>query len=155
DPSSSSTVYAAESSNGIFKSTDGGATWAAANTGMTGPIFQSVAMAIDPKTPSTLYAVVWTSGNPGLSKSTDGGGPCTGILANGTNFIETVAVDPVTPSTIYVGQFVGTGSSALVSTDSGATFAPIQTGIPTGTSVDVFAINPATPATLYAGTTSG
>jgi hypothetical protein len=155
DPATPTTIYAGESSNGIFKSLDGGATWAAANTGMTGPIFQVLSMAIDPKTPSTLYAVVLTSGNPGLFKSTDGAGTWTNILANGTNIIETVAVDPKTPSTIYVGQFVSTGASALISTDGGATFTPIQTGLPSRTSVEVFAINPVSPATLYAGTNNG
>ena len=155
DPDTPTTVYAGESSNGIFKSTDGGVTWAAANTGMTGPVFQVLSMAIDPKTPSTLYAVVLTSGNPGLFKSTDSGGTWTNILANGTNIIETVAVDPKTPSTIYVGQFVGTGASALISTNGGSTFTPIQTGMPSKTSVDVFAIDPATPAKVYAGTGNG
>ncbi len=112
-------------------------------------------MAIDPKTPSTLYAVVWTSGNPGLFKSTDSGGSWTNILANGTNLIETVAVDPKTPSTIYVGQFVGNGANALISTDGGAHFTPIETGLPNPNTVEVFAINPVTPATLYAGTING
>ena len=39
---------------GVFKSTDSGATWAAANTGLTYPYVY--ALAIDPATPATLYA---------------------------------------------------------------------------------------------------
>ena len=54
---------------GVFKSTDSGGTWTAANTGLTS---RSVyALAIDPTSPATLYA--GTHGG-GVFKSTDSGG---------------------------------------------------------------------------------
>ena len=55
DPITPSTLYAG-TGGGVFKSTDAGATWSAANTGLTNAVD---ALAIDPVTPSTLYAGRW------------------------------------------------------------------------------------------------
>src|SRR5215831_15584352 len=53
DPKNSSTIYAA-TRRGVFKSTDGGESWAGANSGLTD---NNVSMiVIDPVTPATLYA---------------------------------------------------------------------------------------------------
>src|SRR5215813_6410766 len=60
-------IYAA-TSNGIFKSTDGGTSWASANTGLSG--INAFSLAIDPSNPATLYA--GTLGNR-VYKSADGG----------------------------------------------------------------------------------
>jgi hypothetical protein len=55
DPLTPTTLYAATRGFGVFKSTDGGASWSAANTGL--PPFRFVqALALDPLTPTTLYA---------------------------------------------------------------------------------------------------
>ncbi len=53
----------------MFKSTNGGGVWSAVNTGLTAT--NVYALAIDPATPSTLYA--GTIGG-GVFKSTNGGG---------------------------------------------------------------------------------
>ena len=51
DPKTPSTLYAGTNGSGVFKSTDGAATWnAAAFKGF------SFALAIDPVTPTTVYA---------------------------------------------------------------------------------------------------
>src|SRR5260370_30633394 len=55
DPRDRLVVYAATEASGIFKSADGGTTWAAVNDGL--PDGGVVALAIDPSRPSTLYAV--------------------------------------------------------------------------------------------------
>ena len=54
----------------MFKSTNGGATWSAVNTGLTDTYVN--ALAIDPATPATLYAGTWGGG---VFKSTNGGEP--------------------------------------------------------------------------------
>ena len=53
DPQDPSTVY--DVANGsVFKSTDGGASWSAANSGLT--TLSVNTLAIDPQNPSKVYA---------------------------------------------------------------------------------------------------
>jgi photosystem II stability/assembly factor-like uncharacterized protein len=59
DPQTPTTLYAG-TYDGVFQSTDGGASWSAANNGLTNTDVQ--ALAIDPQTPTTLYAVTWGGG---------------------------------------------------------------------------------------------
>src|SRR5262245_10124989 len=68
DPVTPSILYAGTGGSGIFKSTDSGENWSAANTGLSSPIVS--AFAIDPATPTTVYA--GTLGG-GVFKSTDSG----------------------------------------------------------------------------------
>jgi hypothetical protein len=65
DPSNPSNLYGG-SSNGMFKSSDGGTSWMAMNTGLANPLIQSLTM--DPTDSSTLYAGT-TSG--GVFKTTN------------------------------------------------------------------------------------
>jgi len=69
-----------------------GATWGAANAGLTNTFVS--ALAIDPTTPRTLYA-----GTPGgVFKTTDAGTTwgTTGLTNTG---VVALAIDPITPST--------------------------------------------------------
>ena len=75
DPSTPGTLYAGTQgggmfrSGGVFKSTDGGATWSAANDGL--PMNAQVqTLAIDPATPRTLYA---GTADGSVFRSTNGG----------------------------------------------------------------------------------
>jgi hypothetical protein len=54
------TLYAGTEFDGVFKSTDGGATWSAVNTGLTNTDVR--ALAIHPTTPATLYAGTYGGG---------------------------------------------------------------------------------------------
>jgi hypothetical protein len=54
DPTTPATLYAGTFGGGVYKSTDFGGTWVAANTGLTDLSVR--ALAIDPTTPATLYA---------------------------------------------------------------------------------------------------
>src|SRR3989441_8533889 len=61
DPKTPTTLYAVTCDRGVFKSTDGGATWSATSlaniwsaAGLT--IMWVTALAIDPQTPTILYA---------------------------------------------------------------------------------------------------
>jgi len=96
------------------------------------------ALAIDPLTPTTLYA-----GTPGgVFKSTDGG---TSWSASGLVNISALAIDPLTPTTLYAGSSVLGG--VFKSTDGGVSWN--ATGSLPGA---VFVFDPLTPTTLYAGT---
>ena len=75
DPDYPSTIYAGSNGNGIFRSTDCGATWGLVSTGAHASDMSSGnawSMAIDPVTPDTMY-VVEGYGSSGLWKSTNGG----------------------------------------------------------------------------------
>ena len=53
DPQTPSTLYAG-TGNGVFRSTDGGASWTAVNSGLTSLAIDT--LAIDPQNPSTVFA---------------------------------------------------------------------------------------------------
>ncbi len=96
DPANSSKLYAG-CGTGLFKSIDGAALWT-----QVGSIFNIHDIVIDPKTPSTLYAV--TDGGDQVQKSVDGGKTWTQL--SGLDLVSgaVLAVDPVTPSTLYAGS---------------------------------------------------
>ena len=112
DPISPGTVYAGTAEGGLLKSSDGGASWTRAGLSDT-PVF---ALAIDPGTPSLLYALTST----GLSKSANGGATWTLLLTNGSHpswglierpiswMVGTLALarraDPALPPTVYAGM---------------------------------------------------
>src|SRR2546428_13946736 len=79
DPQTSTTLYAGTFRDGVFKSTDGAATWSAVNTGLTNTRRSVKALAIDPQTPTTLHAGTYfdrDSEVTGVYTSIDGGNSC-------------------------------------------------------------------------------
>jgi photosystem II stability/assembly factor-like uncharacterized protein len=125
---------------GVYKSTDGGATWQAVNASL--PKYEIYALAIDPQTPATIYAGTYD----GVYKSTDGGDNwvafTTGLPA--PNYL---AIDPVMPTTLYAGVYGG----VFKSTDGGGSWSVASTGLPSNSIGQTLAIDPTTPTTLYAG----
>lgn len=147
DPVTPTILYAGVYGGGVFKTTDGGWNWNAANNGLTSVIVQS--LVIDPKTPTTLYA---GTGNSGIFKSTDGGANwnTTNIgLKNST--VAALAIDPTTPAILYAGT---SGGGVFKSTDGGASWSAANAGM-TNVYVSALAIDPTTPTTIYAGTLNG
>jgi len=124
---------------GIFKSTDAGGTWAAASLGLSNLHLYS--LAIDPATPSTLYAAT----GEGVYKSTDSAASWTSTsLAVAA---ATIAIDQVTPSTLYAGSF---GGGVFKSGDSGGTWAAVNAGL-SDLFINALVIDPTAPSILYAG----
>src|SRR5499425_1489629 len=120
DPTAPIILYAASScvqasalacNGGVFKTINGGGSWSSVNVGLTNTNVSVVA--IDPQTPTTLYAA--TSGS-GVFKSIDAGGSWRAINDGLTDsYVTALAVDPKTPSIIYVG----TGGGVFKTTDGG------------------------------------
>jgi photosystem II stability/assembly factor-like uncharacterized protein len=95
DPKNSSTVYAA-TRRGVFKSTDGGESWAGANSGLTD---NNVSMiVIDPETPATLYAAA----AGGIYKSLD--------AAGSWNKLDTLPRKPIPCRTLPITSRAGSRS---------------------------------------------
>lgn len=147
-PTAPNTIYA-PTSDGFYRSTDGGAIWSKTpSQGSSSPSFTGAnAIAVDPTNSSTVYVAFFNS----LMKTTDGGNTWTGVNTSPVGFfnIFTIVIDPVTPSTMYVGA----GNGVFKSTDSGANWiAQNNFGVATTPSVRTLAIDPTAPLTLYAGT---
>ncbi|HEY0765425.1 MAG TPA: SBBP repeat-containing protein [Pyrinomonadaceae bacterium] len=144
-PSAPNTIYAT-TSNGFYRSTNGGTTWTKIQTtGLTSFTFTN-ALAVDPANASVIYI-----GQFGLFKSTDNGSNWTSVNTGGGSSIFSIVFDPSTPSTMYLGSANG----VLKTTNSGSTWILQNNfGIPGTPSVRSLAIDPTTPLTLYAGTFS-
>jgi len=136
------TYFAGTLFNGVWKTTDSGATWSEANAGLNAADVSALAPA-----GATLYA--GTQG--GVSKSTDGGASWTTVISglrDSSNFAErvhSVAVDPTNASTIYAG----TDDGVFKSTDGASTWKKAATGASL-VAVSTLAIDPSTPARLFA-----
>lgn len=157
DPVNSNNLYTAasgDSAQGVFKSTDGGANWAAASSGLTddpslGPLL-TAALTVDPSNPATVFA--GTRGGS-VFKTTDGAASWTDTTSNLTAAsVASLLVNPSNPATIYAGGgWNGDGLPVFKSTDGGSGWAPAHSGLP-----DTFsslAMDPSTTTTLYAGLT--
>ncbi|WP_440225297.1 hypothetical protein ACQQ2N_08585 [Dokdonella sp. MW10] len=178
DPFDTQTLYVATSwsgasgsaatlANGVFRSTDGGASWSLRSSGMPlapGSIssHHSVyALAMDPGNPSRLWAAVAGlpagGGDSTIYRSDDGGAQwmpsSSGITAGD---IRSIAVDPVTPSTLYAAASGRVGHPAGVyrSIDGGVTWRSISVGLG-AEGVLTVAVDRSMPSTVVAGGTRG
>ncbi|NWG76061.1 MAG: hypothetical protein HXY24_15920, partial [Rubrivivax sp.] len=105
-------------------------------------------LAVDPQTPSTIYAGT----DVGIFKSTDGGTNWTVINKGLTNLdIIVLAIDPKAPQTIYAGT---NGGGLFKSSDGGANWAAANIGL-TNLKIQSLAIDPVASSTLFAGTEGG
>jgi photosystem II stability/assembly factor-like uncharacterized protein len=132
--------------NGIYKSRDGGRTWAHLGLRDGQQIPQ---IAVDPRSPDRLFVAVL--GHPyganeerGVFRSMDGGATFQRVLFRDadTGAID-VIVDPSNPDTVYAalwearqgpwenGEFSGPGSGLYKSTDAGTSWRQLTTGLPT------------------------
>ena len=145
-PGASSTVYAATSTNGIYKSADGGGTWTAIDNGI--PALPNSGISVggiwgDPSAPNVVFA----STGSGLFRSTDGGGSWALATTAPSNVM---AFDPSTAGTLYVAG----GNTISKSTDDGGAFVPMAS-LPDVGVVFALAPDPHHPGVLYAGTSAG
>jgi len=128
-PTAPNTVYAGIQSgggscctqHGVYRSTDGGVTWAAANAGFTSAEIRS--LAIDPTNAQIVYAAANVDG---LLKTTDGGASWSQLTwPNSQSSTFSVAVDPQFPNIVYVG-----GANSLArSVDAGLTWQVMDSGL--------------------------
>jgi hypothetical protein len=127
-------------STGVYKSVDGGNTWAA--TGLSFSVSNRRMLSKILINPANNYIVV--GGQAGIYRSTNGGATWT---QTSTKSIRDLDARPGTPSTIYAGGYSSTGF--MRSTDDGATWTTI-TSIPTaGVSRVAVAVTPLDPTYVY------
>ena len=150
DPLTPGVVYAAQAGaagfGGVSKSTDGGATWAVASTGLGGR--STTAITVDPVTPTTLYVWAFDAFNQSsLFKSTDGAATWVALPLTFTCFgdLAPVVVDASDPSHLYTSRCFG----VVESHDGGLSWAPTAGSLPPF--ILTLALAPQSPPALYAG----
>jgi hypothetical protein len=107
------------------------------------------ALAIDPRSPTTVYA--GTVGG-GVFKSSTGAISWSVVSAGLTNaLVYALAIDPQSPTTVYAGTW---GGGVFKSSNGAASWSAVNTGL-TCTNISALAIDPQSPTTVYAGTDGG
>ncbi len=158
--------------NGVFKSTDGGATWVHSSNGLphvaspTSSQYDVLALAINPANPQILYAGVINFFAPTtigrVYKTVNGGAnwieTSTGIAGQD---VRALFIDPMDPSGDTV--FAGTGGDGanpggiFATTNGGTSWNSISIGLPADAAL-ALAMPPralGAPARIIAGTTAG
>jgi photosystem II stability/assembly factor-like uncharacterized protein len=153
DPSNSRIVYAATDTgpnDGVHRSADGGATWVRSTAGLPHN-FRINTLAIDLKTPTTLYAGL---NGDGVFKSVDAGKSWAAAgEAMRKEVVLSFAIDPSAPGTLYAGTI---NNGLFKSTDGGATWAQPSASRPMKDArVASLAIDAANPAVVWAGISNG
>jgi photosystem II stability/assembly factor-like uncharacterized protein len=142
---------------GIFKSTNGGATWGPTGFNKKPSSIIVLSLAIDPQKTQTLYAGT----NDGFYLGSKGGkkwkGPTLTDIqpSQGNGAISSIAIDPNDRSTIYAAfgstsTFPSNNGGFFKSTDRGLTWARLVSGLNVAIP-EAIAVDPRNSSTLYAG----
>jgi photosystem II stability/assembly factor-like uncharacterized protein len=135
DPQNPSTIYAVTRPGAVYKSTNGGTTWARSE-----PPYNVSLLVVDPLTPTTLYAA-----GRGILKSTDGGASWNEVYSG---WVGSLSIDPQNPRIVYAGN-----NTHLLKTDNAGGSWTVLTAVPTLSAI--LAIEPQTPGTIYVRTSEG
>lgn len=144
-PSLPTTLYAGTWGSGIYRSMDNGATWLTATVGITLPIYVSGGLAVNPVTPTILFAGDYygTLSGVGIYRSTNDGGSWTVSLADAN--IETLLVHPLTPTLVLAGD---REDGLYLSVDGGDTWQTTSLPAPR---IQALAAASSPPGSIYAG----
>ena len=133
------TIISGAREGGIYKSSDGGNTWAKLDGGLPHELFGRANVALSAAKPDRVYALIEAKPGSGLYRSEDAG--ATWSLVNGAGnlitrpfYYDTLGVDPSNADIVYVGD-----EDWLKSVNGGKTFA--RAPVPHGDNHDVW-INP-------------
>ena len=167
DSSNPAIFYVTTSNRGIFKSTNGGASFSAINNGLPNMIGQTSRLAIDENNPQTLY--LGLSNAAGVFKSTNGGALWTasnnGLDTPDKRSIVTVTQDHNNTNIVYAATNAGLYKSingganwalSYSATDSGGSLLPVNAiRVRTGSSSEIYIANNHTNANGSLAASSG
>jgi photosystem II stability/assembly factor-like uncharacterized protein len=145
-PNNQQIIYAV-GKTGLWKTTNGGISWA--NVASL-PMGEYGPLVVDPTNPSILYA---SGSRPsgGIVKSTNGGVSWTTVRAGG--YATAIAIDPTRPGWVYAGVLTNGTAQLFKTTDGGVTWNAISNSVmvsPGIPSVQSLAIEPGRSDTVYA-----
>ncbi len=160
-PSDSNVIYALKNGFGIFKSTNGGASW---DFLQQSEVDYTYSLAVDPTDPDVVFSGYspkpfqdWAM----VRRTTDGGATWSTVLTvPHSGGITSVAIDPQNPNSIYAGSAgasAGGGGQIFHSGDGGESWTPLN---PHFTMLTVWGQpqligDPSDPSTAYAATWLG
>ncbi len=126
-PSNNSILFAA-TSDGIYKTTNGGTTW----TSKTGNIWND--LEFKPGDPNIMYAPSFPYSQTYINRSTDGGETWSFYSVASPGYRGEIAVSPNNPAVVYLLSANSGGGVGGVykSTNSGANFSVVNSGSPAG-----------------------
>ncbi|HEY0554607.1 MAG TPA: hypothetical protein VGG20_10085 [Thermoanaerobaculia bacterium] len=138
----SGTAFAA-TVDGLYRTTNGGASWAPVKQGAEWGTIR--ALAVSDSDPRTLYAAL---ASYGIYRSTDGGTSWTRVAVSPEEitFVDSLAVHPRSPRTVYAGSF---NQGVFKTTDGGAHWS--ATSFPPRIRVNAFGIDASPAGKIYVG----
>jgi len=151
--------------NGVFKTTDGGATWVSVNNGLpryagsTTTALDVLALAIHPTNPDIVWATLVDLVSPTrvgyIYKTTNGGASWTNVSTglNTDTDIRALIVDQGDPNILYAAGAgtVANPGAVYKSSDGGLTWLSLSVGLPADAALSL-ALDPLNSQVLYAGT---
>ena len=155
DPSGNGVVLAGSDVGGVYRSTNHGSTWVAANQGLTVGSLSVASLVFSPTVPGKVYAALGDNGPGGVEVSTDDGqtwtlrssvpqfngpNPYTAVRASGRRLA--VASD----GTLYAAT---SNLGLMRSTDDGKTWTSIALSSPGGAAPRVVVVSPIDPNLVY------
>ncbi|HUM02618.1 MAG TPA: hypothetical protein VL084_10040 [Thermoanaerobaculia bacterium] len=153
DPVNGSVLYTG--SNFLWKTTDGGTTWAKTSATDLGDGSRRGYLTKIAVAPSDPKQILTATGAGVVKLSTDGGATWKTMAGLPARYASHVEFDPASPATFYVSFMAsGTAPRLLKTTDAGGTFTRIDAGLPPFP-VHVVRVDPGDSKTLYAGTDVG
>ncbi|HKK42752.1 MAG TPA: hypothetical protein VJ963_10115, partial [Bacteroidales bacterium] len=141
--------------SGLYKSTDGGATWMKLQKGLPSDTLGRIALAVSNKGPGYIYALI-ESKKTALYRSPDSGNTWEmlsdqAMMGDRPFYFSLIVTDPLDPARIYKP-----GTSLWVSTDSGKVFQSASvTGGNYHSDVHALWISPVDNNLIYLGTDGG
>jgi photosystem II stability/assembly factor-like uncharacterized protein len=151
DPITPTIIYAGTRSpgsnppwgGGVYKSTDGGQTWANSSYKLSEDWVYG--LAVSPSNTQTLYAATHSQG---VFKSTNGGNSWAAVN-NGVSdhSMRTVAIDPSNTQVVYAGCWHTTG--VFKTTNGGQSWTTVSNGL-NGAKIISITVDPVHPQTVYA-----